>query len=284
MSDLSLIKKNFIDYVDKIIINNKVSHAYLIEIDNYESDITYIYDFIKMILCNITHDELSISTDKIIYLIDHNDFPDIKIIEPDGSWIKKGQLLDLQKDFSNKSLYNNKRIYIIKEAEKLNSSSANTILKFLEEPEPDIVAILLTDNRYHVIDTILSRCQILTLKEDSFNFNIDNSIIDLLNAVVNPNNFFIKYNYFINEVVVDKNICKNKLSVIENIIVKFLNSSFRINDESFNNNDIYDCLCSVDKSKLLYYISVIEDEIQKLDFNVNYKLWLDSLFSKLIGG
>ena len=30
----------------------------------------------------------------------------------------------------------------------------------------DIIALLLTDNRYHVIDTIISRCQILTLKED----------------------------------------------------------------------------------------------------------------------
>ena len=57
---------------------------------------------------------------------------------------------------------------IIKETEKLNASSANTILKFLEEPEDGIIAILLTDNRYHVLDTILSRCQILSLKENEF--------------------------------------------------------------------------------------------------------------------
>ena len=51
-----------------------------------------------------------------------------------------------------------------KEADKLNMSSANTILKFLEEPEDDIVAILVANNRYAVIETILSRCQVLSLK------------------------------------------------------------------------------------------------------------------------
>ena len=30
--------------------------------------------------------------------------------------------------------------------------------------------------------------------------------------------------------------------------------------------------------------SILDDEIYKLNFNVNLKLWLDSLFCKLIGG
>ena len=43
------------------------------------------------------------------------------------------QLLELQKEYSNTSLLNNKRIYIIKNAEKMNQASGNTILKFLVE-------------------------------------------------------------------------------------------------------------------------------------------------------
>ena len=38
MNDLSYIKQNFIDYVDNIIENNRVSHAYLIEVGNYDLD------------------------------------------------------------------------------------------------------------------------------------------------------------------------------------------------------------------------------------------------------
>ncbi len=48
---------------------------------------------------------------------------------------KKDQLLTLQEDFRMKSIEGSKRIYIISEADKLNVQAANSILKFLEEPE-----------------------------------------------------------------------------------------------------------------------------------------------------
>ena len=38
MDKLSVVKKNYIDYINKIIENNKVSHAYLIEINDYDTD------------------------------------------------------------------------------------------------------------------------------------------------------------------------------------------------------------------------------------------------------
>ena len=42
MSNLSLVKKNYIDYINNVINNNKISHAYLIEFDNYINYFTYI--------------------------------------------------------------------------------------------------------------------------------------------------------------------------------------------------------------------------------------------------
>ena len=277
----SAIVKNYINYIDKIISNNKVSHAYLFEINDYDKDFKYILDFVKMILCNISYEEISSSDNNIISLIDSNNYPDIKIIEPDGSTIKKGQLLDLQKDYNNKSLLDGKRIYIIKNAEKLNPASGNTILKFLEEPEEDIIAFLVTDNRYHVLETILSRCQVLTLKEDNLSFEEDDDILDLLKCVVRPKNFFIKYNYFLNNVLVDKNIALEKFKIIENIIVSYLNYEYC-------DNSIDDKIISILKDsstdKLLLSLSIFEEEIPKLEFNVNFKLWLDSLFSRLVNG
>ena len=277
----SVIVKNYINYIDKIISNNKVSHAYLFEINDYDKDFKYILDFVKMILCNISYEEISSSDNNIISLIDSNNYPDIKIIEPDGSTIKKGQLLELQKDYNNKSLLDGKRIYIIKNAEKLNPASGNTILKFLEEPEEDIIAFLVTDNRYHVLETILSRCQVLTLKEDNLSFKEDDDILDLLKCVVRPKNFFIKYNYFLNNVLVDKSIALEKFKIIENIIVSYLNYEYC-------DNSIDDKIISILKDsstdKLLLSLSIFEEEIPRLEFNVNFKLWLDSLFSRLVNG
>ena len=280
MEELSVVKKNFINYTNHIIQNHKVSHAYLIEIDSYEKDFPYVLNFIKMILCDISYEEVDSSSDPILSLIDQNNYPDIKIIEPDGNMIKKSQLLELQQDYSNKSLLNGKKIYIIKEAEKLNSSSANTMLKFLEEPEENIIAFLLTDNRYHVLETLISRCQILNLREDSFIFEKDEKLLELLKCMVHPRDFLLKYNYFLSEVIVDKEMAKEKFVEIENIIIGYFHKNCGLLSDF--DESIVLLLQECSEQKLLSCLSILEEEILKLDYNVNYKLWLDSLFSRLI--
>ena len=279
MGELSYVKQNYIRYIDSIVKNNKISHAYLIEVGNYEEDLSYVYTFIKMILCGLTYEELLKSDNKIINLVDTGNYPDISIVSSDTSVINKSLITGLQKEFSNKSLLDGKRIYIIQEAEKLNASSANTILKFLEEPEEDIVAFLITNNRYHIIETILSRCQILSLKEEHFNVNVDDNFSDFLDAVVHPNNFFMRYNSYIKDLFSEKAVFKEKLMEVENVILSYLSS-----EEGIFEEDISFILDRVEKKELIRVVSIIEDELPKLDFNVNYKLWIDSFFSKLIGG
>lgn len=88
-------------------------------------------------------------------------YVDVKVIKSDGMWIKKDQLLDLQSEFNNKAFEGNKKIYIIRSAEKMNVQTANSILKFLEEPVDDIIAILITDNINMLLPTIISRCQVI---------------------------------------------------------------------------------------------------------------------------
>ncbi|MBQ6497850.1 MAG: hypothetical protein IJI58_03955 [Bacilli bacterium] len=281
MRNLSIVKKKFFDYVDHIIDNNKISHAYIIEIDNYEDDMVDIYDFVKMILFNKKHDELEQINEGIIKFIDNNMYPDIKLIEPDGNNIRKKQLIELQKEYSNTSLLNNKRIYIIKNSERMNQASGNTILKFLEEPEDNIVALLLTDNRYSVLETILSRCQVLSLKETDLMDDEEEQFIEFLRFVVNPKDFFKKYNYFINNYITDKSVAKEKLGQVESTIIQYLNNQYF--GESFNEK-IGDILSKIEENKLLTYLSIIESELPKLEYNINYKMWIDSLFSKLIIG
>lgn len=282
MAGESIVKRKFIDYIDKIIDNGRISHAYLFEVDNYEEDLNYIYSFIKMILCKCSYDELKNNDNKIISLIDSNNYPDLFVIRPDGSSIKKGQLIDLQKEYSNKSLLDNKRIYIIEECEKMNQSSANTILKFLEEPEDDVVAILIADNRYHVIDTIISRCQIISLKENFVCSDYSDEFIDFFECILKPKDFYIKYNNFIKNIIPEKSILIEYLNTISDIFISYLNYKHGVID-SFS-EDLKIILDKYDDNYLINIISVIEDEIQKLNFNVNYKLWLDAFFAKLIIG
>jgi len=277
-------KTQFYNIIDRLIEKNRVSHAYLCEVDNYDDDFQCILDFIKLILCqkdNKSSKCLNCSKCNICHLVDTNNYVDLKIIEPDGTIIKKKQMIELQDEFNNKSLLDNKRIYVIKEADKLNASSANTILKFLEEPEDDIIAILVANNRYSVIETILSRCQVLSLKKD-VSTEYEDEVFDLLEYIVGKSKLFTNYSDILNNILPDKIIAKDRLIKVEEILVSYMrylaNNEFRCSDVAIK------ILCDVKSVQIANFISIIENELSKLEYNINYKLWLDSLFAKLIGG
>ena len=281
MNNLFKEQEKFFDIAGKIINSNKVSHAYLIEINNYEDDYKYIKHFVKMILCNSSFDSDRLSDKQlnICNLIDSDNYPDLKVVYADGQWIKKEQLLNLKGEYQNKSLIGNKRIYIIREADKLNLSSANTILKFLEEPEDDIIAILLTTNRYKVLETILSRCQILSLQKFEVDNNIDDNLINLMKFIIKKDDLFINYKQISESILVDKFVAYEILSNIENILISYLNNKVLSNTSS---SELELLLSSITDNDIIKIVKVIEEELPKLKFNVNYKLWLDSIFSRFV--
>ena len=270
----------FNDITNNIINLNKISHAYLIEVNNYEEDIKIVKDFIKKILFNKSNlDKLSESEENISSLIDQDKYIDLTILESDGAWIKKNQLLELKDEYQNKSLLDNKKIYIIKEADKLNPASANTILKFLEEPEEGIIAILLTNNRYKILDTIISRCQVLSLKSNDINVEVDEDTIYLLDNILKKEDLFINYKS-IYEKISDKELAKEKFNTIEEILLNYLD--YKILDKDAFNSDIIKLLEKTTDKEIIKIISIIEEYLPKLVYNVNYKLWLDAIFSELV--
>jgi DNA polymerase-3 subunit delta' len=56
------------------------------------------------------------------------------------------------------------RVFIIQQADKLSQEAANALLKTLEEPPPDVLLVLLTEDPEAVIPTVASRCQRLELR------------------------------------------------------------------------------------------------------------------------
>lgn len=191
LSDYKNIQPVAYNILANEIKSNKLSHAYLFDVSLYD-DNKFIQAFIKSILCQNHVDTVdSCNNCNICNAINDGNFPDIYLVESDGFTIKKEQLLELQKEFITKSLYNNKKIYIIKYAEHLNSASANSILKFLEEPEENIIAILLTKDLNSVVNTILSRCQIIKLSHVQNNDDSsDNKIKSILLECIGQDEIF----------------------------------------------------------------------------------------------
>ena len=276
------VRDKFFEITNNYIKNKKVSHAYLIEVSNYEQDFFDVLNFVKMLLCDCSKEDLINKKNNICTLIDDGNYPDLKIIEADGQWIKKNQMLELMDEFQNKSLLDNKKIYIIKEAEKLNNSSANTILKFLEEPEEGIIAILLTKNRFQVIETILSRCQFLNLSTESVGNDLSSDSRMLFEYILNGNDLFINYSNIVSEIIPDKVVAKRCLNEISQVIINYL--AYMSNKDYAVSMEFINILNGQNVEKLVNIIAIIEEEIKKLEYNINYKLWLDNLFAQIILG
>ena len=165
----------FEEYLSKYIKKDKINHAYLIETNSNNK-----LEIAKLLAKKIISFDDSLSLEEMIL---NND---LIVIESDSNTIKTEEIESLKEKLKTKSINGNKRIYIINGAEKLNASASNKLLKFIEEPEDDIVAILVTENKNNVITTILSRCQLLRfiINEDKFNV-YEPEYIDTLFAFIN---------------------------------------------------------------------------------------------------
>ena len=290
---------------------NKYSHAYLFELNGYSKGLDMALAFAKFLLCphNYTNNKNCTNCPQC-HNIDSNNFLEIKIIEADGQWIKKEQLEELQRQFITKSLTGNKKIYIIKEADRLNVSAANSLLKFLEEPPEGIIAILLTNNMYQLLNTIISRCQILTFKksvshnksessierigkylysdEESYNTFVNENGISLVDEIVEYVNFveinkeqtIIYKNKEFTELFNDR----KKINIAFNLLVLYykdiLNKMLGLDCEYYN--DYEKSMISIIDNNNLNSISSKIKILVDLSINIKYNLNANLLMDKLV--
>ena len=53
-----------------------------------------------------------------------------------------------------------RKVFVIREADRLSPTAADTLLKVLEEPPADAVFLLMSARAHELPDTILSRCHL----------------------------------------------------------------------------------------------------------------------------
>ena len=284
---------------------DKLVQAYLFCCDDVEYAYMYAKEFTKDIIASSKmNDEI---LRNIYKRIDNDEYTELKVVETSGNIIKKEQLLDLQKDVQNKPVEGNKIIYIIKNCEKLNSSSANSILKFLEEPADDIIAILITNNINLVMPTIKSRCQILNFKnvrkdfeeidklkkyilpenidiEDEDIDNLINSSFEFIKTIEKTKKSTIIYE---KELLWDKFKTSNDILILLNIMLYSYMDALYIKlgkniNYMFSYEQIPEELSNInEKEDLINKINIIEVIKNDLKMNVNSKLLFDKLIIEL---
>ena len=145
--------------------NKKTSHAYIIS-GSKGSPILDTAIFLAQSLVCLNKDENNLACEECINCqkIKNNAYVDYKLIE--GVDLKNDVTLAIQDDFNKSSVENEDiKIYIINLIEKAPVASLNKLLKFIEEPNSNIVAIFTSNSVDSILQTIVSRCQTITLKE-----------------------------------------------------------------------------------------------------------------------
>jgi len=148
--------------IDRLIAsfrNNRVGHAYLFDGERGTGKEDVALFFAKLSLCENLENYVPCETCSSCRRITSGNHPNITVIRPDGQGIKKEQISSLIFNMTKKGYEAGRKIYIISCADKMNIAAANTLLKYLEEPEGDVTAILLTDSYQAILPTIQSRCQ-----------------------------------------------------------------------------------------------------------------------------
>ena len=293
------------------IINDKCSHAYLIETGGFYDSFNFTMSFIKSLLCpqkKLTKENCGNCHQ--CEVINSKNFPEIEIIAPDGLWIKKEQLQKLQKEFNTKALIGNKRVYIITKADRLNKSAANSILKFLEEPDNNLVAILLADNIYNVLSTIRSRCQILKLKSLNIsnenltpiqklkqititqNSIVDENIDNKIEKVITFVNYYEKNHLNVllyigklwNEYITSKDEYEIAFEIMITYYKDILNYILNKPLEVFEINEEIQNIASINtKEEICRKINKLVELKELIKYNINTSLLMDKLIMSLEG-
>ena len=58
----------------------------------------------------------------------------------------------------------NKKLFLIRDADRMTTNAANSLLKFIEEPSPGIYIVMMTTNKSAILPTIRSRTQVVELE------------------------------------------------------------------------------------------------------------------------
>ena len=201
--------------------------------------------------------------------IANNNHPDFLIIKPDSllatrksrsydlektiksgsDIIKVNQIRKIKTFLGQKSINSEKKIVLIIDAHLLNEAASNCLLKTLEEPSNGIF-ILLTSKLNLLLDTIISRCQMIRFRSFSssqiksilkdyldtsqLNINSNFKFEDLINSANGSPNQLLKnieiWNDFSDEIIskLDSPI-KNSLEILE--VSKLISEKLEIDQQ-----------------------------------------------------
>ena len=265
---------------------NNNSHAFLVDTNNLDLCYQDIIKIVKTINCkNGTIDDCN-----VCHTIDVGTNPDIITVKPEKKEIGVEPIDNIIKAFSTQPLISKYSMYIIYNADLMSVQAANTILKFLEEPEENIVGFFITDRINSILPTISSRCELVNIRYGSKTaldlLNITgeefDNLFDKVKNIINILSYETKYQMMSKSDEISKLEREDILKIFKIIyriyVIKFENI---VNNE-YNNveyaQEILSMINEEDVTVIVKRIKLLEEFINDFKYNVNKDLFINKLF------
>lgn len=264
--------------------NDSLSHAYLFYGANEDILDKTILEFLKTIYCKNSKYYCDECED--CQKINSNNNVDVTHIYKDNTSIKIKQIRDMQYKVSLSSSEYRYNIFVIHEVDSMTLEASNAFLKTLEEPNNDTIIILSSSKKEMVLQTILSRCTLIKVRDDLRETVLTEEekkyILDNLLSMFKKNT--------LNNVLVSKKLAneRNKVENYAVFIMKFLSdvliykeSGLKValsEDKNFYTDYIKEVNSTVTKKKLKELLNKSFEIIEMLNYNANASLAFLSLF------
>lgn len=252
--------------ISKILKNqlekDNIFHAYIFEGDKNTVREEYL-DFSKKVL----------NAD-----IDINNI--IQVIKPKNENISIDTIRLLNRFAYEKPAKYSYKIFVIEDAHYMRDESQNAILKTLEELPKYTIVIMTTDNRFKLLDTIISRCQIIDLKGENIP-DFDKSLYEDLSYIISKVLDGRVYSVFKEKDKI-KYLSEYKNDTLS-MLVKLVSDSI-LGIYSINNKNYYslvDRLSLISNNKLEELLLKLESINGLLRVNINFQIALESILLDL---
>ena len=180
-------------------------------------------------------------------------------------------------DYANKSAFNNKeRIILIDNAENLNLSSSNALLKIIEEPNDNVFFILIFDNNKKIIETIKSRCI-------KFNFSLTfNQSLEIANKIIGRDiyqmvnkDLIFHYNTVGDLINLANFSTASKMNILEMNLKDFL---INLIDEKYYKKNIF-IKKNIYKYIEFYFLKLMNLNKSKKKINSHYTRFINKIYN-----
>lgn len=240
---------------------NNIAHAYIFvgREKTRLAEVTNIFS--KTMLCSS-----GTALDNCINckMFDSGNHPDYRAWEPEtekSKFIKLEQIHELISATKFQPITSKRKVLILNEIQQLRVEGSNSLLKTLEEPTPFSIIILTVDSLENVLPTIISRCQIIPLKNNE------------------PETSFIEITSFIPTTYIEAAKFAEELASKEKEEMKDFFIGF---EKSLWETAKKQLLKEKDLKNLSAFLESIENYVTCIDSYVNVKVIAENFFIELL--